>query len=1258
MSFPYYPVEYNKLEQNGMKPPVSLTLTPFDFDEMDQSFGSDWLNLHIWAYNRKSKMNLARIENFSPCICLKLNKESYFVAGETPGQGYNPIYQRNSFDVNWDEDLVSKLFSNFCQKLKRKGKNEPLSYYFGYYHSIYFFTKHKEPYLYVYFKSLEDKKTFKTICTKYHIYLDKDHEYITVEVNEEKVNTTRRLMSRQDLKYNCWFTVDAVEVLPHSDYRISKNNNKEYFIDFKSMVQIDPKICSGWKVNPRLVGMDIEDYSHKGIKRFPDQTCIKDPVYIISVDFKIAGIKESRKKYSLVYGNIDTSQFENAIVFKREIDLLFAYVYLIDYLDPDLILSYNGYKHDEPYIIGRFEIHGISVEHIPNFGRLKNVKTEIYDRRWNSSGRGQVVTTFMKPKGRLVVDELPNMKAMYKLRKYSLDFVSAKYLGYKKLGVTVAQMFDAFKDFLEEKETAREKMTEVVKYCERDSELTIDLFENRQMWEHIRALSGEGGIPMPDVYLKGEQCRCYSQLYNECMNNGYILSDSKHYDYFYSGGFVGNPIPGVYEFVFTLDFTSLYPSIIRAYNLCWRTFVPIHLWPSVNIEDCNVIKVVQDEPTKHFSISRKLDIEAKIKLKATGYPVDITEEEYKYIERDMYVQSKQDNKENNNENVNDEIDETDPILVDEKEKTERHYEFRFVKKHILEGFLPKLETEWCGSRKIVKNKIKKLNKELIYRENHLFLLKQEKDKAIEKLNSNIENLEERAEAVDAELEELEGELERIEAMVADLKNEKKVLKIQDKMGKLTEELDDLSEKHEVLTNILDLKSDETLNKDKIKDEVSKITKRVEEIISEMNIYDKTQLAIKIVANSGYGFTGVREGMLSGVFIAICVTFLGRQSTQHANVVLEENFKHLGGKIVYNDTDSSMLKLDITDPYQVKELGEQMELIINGRPEKRDEDDNIIEEAIEPVFRDPLKMEFEDCCQMCPIKPKFYFKALRNIEHDDIDKYGPFELDKAGNRVVKKKGVLTAKRGNSVFAMNVYQDLADRVVFLVDIVSSLNSLRGHVEKLLTDGYDGRELTKVTELGSEYKAENYYMDVFSKNLAEWGKPVKPGDRIEYLIVRTWEEVENPKLKLNVGHKCREIEMWEEDDNRERIDYEYYVEKGLQTQYDDLFSVGYKKITEDPIMKDKGYKPKFSNCHFVHMRNPIKMLGAMVKDFMRAPEDKFKKYFLSNFELDEDQEYDPDIPRNFYAAALVDHELSEIIDYIKENFDIPEESEAVSQ
>jgi len=1135
----------------SISPPQKLTLRIFKIEEEDEFKGSLTLNIIIKCFDINSDKYICRINNFPVHCCLELPEYSfdqYIPDGNIKNAQYIPRNEK----IYWDDRLANELFNKFCYKLKSKNGSIPIGFSFKMLSGIYDYNKgQKKPYMYIYFESLKARQNFRTLCCRFHMFLNKDYQYIAFTIHENKVSTSLRLLTKQNINYDGWFSCEGREIPFNSINRICNENYKEFFIDYNSMKPINEKESMGWKIYPTVVGFDFEVYGHKGTKRMPSAMETKDAIYMISIDCKKIEHPKSRRKYCLVYGKTDPIEGCEMIYFSKEEDMLIAFAHMFKYLDPDFITGYNIYNFDWPYYITRCELHHISSNLIPNMGVYNEHQTEIYSQNWQSSGAGNNDITYVIAKGRMCLDLLPSLKRLKKLRMHSLNYVSEHYLKRKKLDASVAEMFDAYEAFhIRNDKDKIDKMTKIAEYCIRDSELCVDLIEVTKLWYHFSSLSGVSGISIEDIYLRGEQCRCYSRLYNKCYNYGYVISNGRTYDYYYTGGFVGKPIPGVYLYVGTIDFTSLYPSIMQAYNLCFRTFIPISMWEEIPEEYCEVIPFYQHEPTEHFSMSRKMDIEQKLKLKSKGFNCTVTDEEIEYCNRKTIIVPPKNLDENETEKI-----EFDPIdLTDHPNLTNRYYEFRFIKKEYLEGFMPMLEREWVAARKEVKNTIKKLNSEK------------------NKLNSELELIESNEE-----------------------------------------------------------------------DKIKQINEEINQIESQLIINDKKQNSIKIIANSGYGFCGAKNGMLPGLPVAMSVTALGRKLTQTVNTIVEKDFSFLNAKVVYNDTDSSMVSLDIDQSYDLIELGEALEESINGRSKEKTLQCGVTLPIKEAAFKSPLKVEFENFSQMCPIKPKFYHKAIRELNKDKIAKTGEFELNADGTPYIMKKGVLTAKKGNSVFSEILYDELSKQVLFKKPIISAINFLLEHVMLLLMDKYEARKLTKVTGIGSNYKEENgeYYMSVFSKNLTKWGNPVKPGDRIEYIIVKTWDEIKKGK-SVNIGHKCREINMWENDPNREPLDYEYYVEKGIKTQYDGLFYIGYSKILDCEKFKKIGYKPKFSQCDFVHFKEPIRMISAIVADYTKVSDEKFSKYLIDTFNI----EYDTIYPRNYYIASLIEFELKSICNYIEIN------------
>jgi len=84
------------------------------------------------------------------------------------------------------------------------------------------------------------------------------------------------------------------------------------------------------------------------------------------------------------------------------------------------------------------------------------------------------------------------------------------------------------------------------------------------------------GVPFNYLLVRGQQIKVISQLYRKARTEGYLIPNlkSEGSDEQYEGATVIEPKKGYYsEPVATLDFSSLYPSIMQAHNLCYTTLL-------------------------------------------------------------------------------------------------------------------------------------------------------------------------------------------------------------------------------------------------------------------------------------------------------------------------------------------------------------------------------------------------------------------------------------------------------------------------------------------------------------------------------------------------------------------------------------------------------------------------------------------------------------------------------------------------------------
>jgi len=204
--------------------------------------------------------------------------------------------------------------------------------------------------------------------------------------------------------------------------------------------------------------------------------------------------------------------------------------------DYDLLIAWNAYNFDEPYIKERCRINQVKLN----------------GRQW------QWLDLMFLYK-----------KAMWRIKdpqpSYSLDHISSFELGETKLDLSqelrlwqlFEQKFDLFK-----------------KYNEKDVELVMRIDKKNRVTDRFIDFASLTGLFVGDT-------KYYSRLVDilvlrRCHKENLILG-TKQYGRKaedYAGGLCFEPKPGIYEDVVILDFTSLYPSIIQAFNISFETLDP------------------------------------------------------------------------------------------------------------------------------------------------------------------------------------------------------------------------------------------------------------------------------------------------------------------------------------------------------------------------------------------------------------------------------------------------------------------------------------------------------------------------------------------------------------------------------------------------------------------------------------------------------------------------------------------------------------
>jgi DNA polymerase elongation subunit (family B) len=308
--------------------------------------------------------------------------------------------------------------------------------------------------------------------------------------------------------------------------------------------------------------LDIEVFQDV-TTRIPDPALAEQPVICASM------VDTTGKKHLFLLKRTDADENVDSLprdadveYFEREEDLL-AELFKMMVTYP-IIVTFNGDDFDFRYLWNRAQRKGFDRKDIPiEMGRetatIKNgIHIDLYKFFFNRSIQ---VYAFGQ-----------------KYRENTLDEIGLALLGVgkKEIEKTVTQL----------------SYGELASYCLRDAEITLGLttFKDDLVMKLIAALSRIGFMSFEDVSRQGVSNWIRSTLYNEHRRRNFLIPRSDDIIALkgvtsteavikgkkYKGAIVVEPVPGIHFGVAVLDFASLYPSIIKVWNLGYETILCQH----------------------------------------------------------------------------------------------------------------------------------------------------------------------------------------------------------------------------------------------------------------------------------------------------------------------------------------------------------------------------------------------------------------------------------------------------------------------------------------------------------------------------------------------------------------------------------------------------------------------------------------------------------------------------------------------------------
>jgi DNA polymerase-2 len=249
---------------------------------------------------------------------------------------------------------------------------------------------------------------------------------------------------------------------------------------------------------------------------------------------------------------------QGAECFPDERHLLLRFFTLLDELDPDVLTGWNVVDFDLTVLQRLCRRHGIPFR----LGRTADEMTIQRDQGFTREGRASVP-------GRMVLDGLALLRSAFvRLDDYKLETAAQAFLGKGKLMTGAGRGREITDAFLHDRQ-------KLVDYNQRDADLVLEILAHQRLVELAITRSRLTGMQLDRV---GASIASIDFRYlAELRRRGRVApSVTEHPNAMVAGGAVLDSTPGLFTNILVFDFKSLYPSIIRTFNIDPATYVPPH----------------------------------------------------------------------------------------------------------------------------------------------------------------------------------------------------------------------------------------------------------------------------------------------------------------------------------------------------------------------------------------------------------------------------------------------------------------------------------------------------------------------------------------------------------------------------------------------------------------------------------------------------------------------------------------------------------
>ena len=413
-----------------------------------------------------------------------------------------------------------------------------------------------------FYTSVNRKSNFLLVCGYHEGKRFKDRvKYRPYLFLPSKTETTYRALDGQHVARKDFDTMGEANqfIRTYSDVENFETFGLENFVypyiydNYPGRIAYDPSLVKTWTI-------DIETACANG---FPDIATADQEITAITIDI-------NGKIITLGCGDFFTHDKSITYVrFKDETALLKGLIGLFsnDAYRPDVITGWWIRFFDIPYIINR-------IARILGPDEVKKVSPwEIIEEDIIKIGTKELQTYVIMGVSILDYQELYKKFTYQEQESYSLDHIAQVETGKRKLD---------YSEYASLQDLYEKNYQKFIEYNIEDVRRVIDIDAKKKLLNLVYAIAYDAKINLVDALTS---VRLWDVIiHNYLMDQGKVVPKKKKKpdDRHVPGGFVKEPHLGMNHWVVSFDLTSLYPHLIKQYNISPETFVTSR---SVPLED-------------------------------------------------------------------------------------------------------------------------------------------------------------------------------------------------------------------------------------------------------------------------------------------------------------------------------------------------------------------------------------------------------------------------------------------------------------------------------------------------------------------------------------------------------------------------------------------------------------------------------------------------------------------------------------------------